>query len=447
MKVILADDEKSIRVTLGDDIREAGFDVETFDNGEDAYKKISEEGCDVLICDLKMPGMDGISLLKAAAELHPMMKGILITGFGTVETAVEAMKFGAYDYVLKPFLNEKIIHMLENIVSMHEMFIENRELKKKFGKLAGEYLQFHGMIGISEPIQAVFRKIENIAPTDASVLIEGESGTGKELAARAVHELSARSGREMVVLSCAASPESLVEDELFGHEAGAYTGAVAMKKGKVERADGSTLFIDDIDDMSLNTQAKMIRVLQEHQFERVGGTEVLSADFRIIAASKLNLKKLVQEGSFREDLFFRLNIIPLHLPALRDRPGDAELLANFFRDKYSKRDDAFFSEETLRLIRTYSWPGNVRELENAVIRATALAGDREAELRKDYIFQEYEADGAEIKPLGEAVIEFEREYIGKVLKSTGSHRQKTADLLGISRKTLWEKMKSFGIEE
>jgi len=447
MNIVLADDEKSIRITLGDDIRDAGHPVSVFENGKEAHEYIREHGCGLLICDLKMPGMDGISLLKSVKEQYPSARVILITGYGTVETAVEAMKYGAFDYVVKPFLNEKIINMIDNIDAMQKMCEENEELRKKVTSLSRNVVEFEGMVGTSPEMQKVFKKIENIAPTDANVLIEGESGTGKELAAKAVHNLSVRNGSPIVVLSCASTPDNLLEDELFGHEPGAFTGAVQMKKGKFERADGSTLFIDDIDDMSTGTQVKLVRVLQERKFERLGGTELISADFRVITATKVNLKERMEQGTFREDLFFRLNIIPLVLPPLRERDGDIELLANYFKNKYARNSDAFFSEETLRLIRTYSWPGNIRELENAVIRATVLCGEREAELKKEYIFQEYEAEGGEIEDLQTAVKRFEKGYVRKALEQNGFHRTQCAEMLGISRKTLWEKMKLYGIED
>jgi DNA-binding NtrC family response regulator len=446
MKVVLVDDEKSIRVTLGDGIKDAGYEASVFDDGQKAYAHIKENGCDVIVCDLKMPGMDGINLLKSVKEIYPTVQVILITGYGTVETAVEAMKYGAYDYVVKPFINDKIIHMLNNIAAMHKMYDENQELKRKFDKLSDGFIQFYGMVGTSGQMQEVFRMIENVAPTDANVLIEGESGTGKELAARAIHELSTRKNKPITVLSCSSTPDSLLEDELFGHEPGAYTGAVKKKKGKFERADGSTLFIDDIDDMSLGTQVKLVRVLQERTFERLGGNELISADFRIITASKVNLKKQVEKNLFREDLFFRLNIIPIKLPRLREREGDIELLANFFKQKYARNSKAYFSEETIRLMKGYSWPGNVRELENAVLRASVLCGDREEELKKEYIFQEYEPEDVETRELNDAVKQFEREYITKALQRTGFHKSKCSEALGISRKTLWEKIKQYGIE-
>lgn len=447
MNIVLADDEKSIRITLRDAVREAGHTVSVFDNGQTACEYITDNGCDLLICDMKMPGMDGLSLLKSVKEQYPSTRVILITGYGTVETAVEAMKYGAFDYVVKPFMNEKIIHMINNIADMQRVFSENEELKKRVHSVPPTSAEFAGMVGTSSNMQEVFRKIENIAPTDASVLIEGESGTGKELAARAIHSLSTRKDRDITVLSCAATPNNLLEDELFGHEEGAYTGAVKRKKGKFERADGSTLFIDDIDDMSLETQVKLVRVLQERTFERLGGSELISADFRIITATKVNLKKRMNSGSFREDLFFRLNIIPLKLPPLRDRMGDIELLANYFKSKYTRNREAFFSEETLRIMKTYKWPGNVRELENAVLRAAVLCGEREAELKKEYIFQEYEPEADEIGDLQAAVKQYEKNYIQNALERTDFHKTNCAELLGISRKTLWEKIKSYNIEE
>lgn len=443
MKVVLVDDEKSIRITLGDDISEAGYTLSLFEDGSEAFESIKKSGCDVLISDLKMPGMDGVTLLQSVKKLFPLIKVILITGYGTIENAVAAMKYGAYDYVVKPFMNEKIINMLKNIEDMHRVYDENLELKKQVSRLSDDNLGFHGMVGTSTIVQDMFKKIQHAAQTDANVLIEGESGTGKELVAKAIHAVSSRKDEEMIVLSCAACPESLLEDELFGHEIGAFTGANSRKKGKFERAHRSTLFIDDIDDMSLNTQVKLVRILQERTFERLGGTELVSSDFRILTASKASLKKLVDEGTFREDLFFRLNILRIQLPPLREREGDIELLAHYFKSKYASSNDCYFSEETLRLISTYSWPGNVRELENAIIRAAAMCDDREQELKKENIFQ-FEETGS-ILVLNEATKRFEREHIIKVLKKVGYHRSQAAEMLGISRKTLWEKMKSYDI--
>jgi DNA-binding NtrC family response regulator len=447
MKVVLADDEKSIRITLGDEIRDAGHELAVFDNGAAALEHIRTRGCDALVCDLQMPGLDGLALQKQALETNPLVKVILITGYGTVETAVAAMKAGAYDYVLKPFVNAKIVHMLANIADLDRFRRENAALRVRVreGGGAGATLAFHGMVGTSPAVQDVFRRIEQVAPTDANVLVEGESGTGKELVARAIHALSPRRERDIVVLSCAASPETLIEDELFGHEPGAFTGALNRKQGKFERADGSTLFIDDIDDMSLNTQVKLVRVLQEHTFERLGGTGLIRTDFRVIAASKQNLRRLVEARRFREDLFFRLNIIPIALPPLRERPGDIELLAHYFKDIHGRDPGYFFTEDTLRRLRSYAWPGNVRELENAILRAVTLCGAREQELRPEYIFQSYDAVPAADRPLGQALADFEKQFIAQVLRATGNHKTRAAEILGISRKTLWEKLKGYGL--
>ncbi|MBN2492823.1 MAG: sigma-54-dependent Fis family transcriptional regulator, partial [Planctomycetes bacterium] len=365
MKILLAEDEESIAVPLADDIEAAGGRITVARDGLEAARHLEETVFDVLITDVRMPGMEGTDLLRAVAERQPETAVIVVTGFGTVESAVEAMRLGAHDYILKPFYNEDILLRLAKLRELRALQRENRRLREQLAEIEG----LDRIVGKSEPMQQLFKAIRTVARTDANVLITGESGTGKELVSLALHRNSPRREKPFVPLSCAALPATLLEDELFGHEKGSFTDAHRQKIGRFEKAHGGTLFLDDIDDMELPTQVKLLRVLQERVIERLGGEEPIAVDIRVIAATKVVLADKVHEGSFREDLFYRLNVVPLQIPPLRRRTEDIPLLTYHFIEKHGGQGRFEVSDEVLQRMCAYVWPGNVRELENAVQRA------------------------------------------------------------------------------
>ena len=378
----------------------------------------------------------------------------MITAFGSVETAVEAMKQGAYDYVTKPFSMEELILIVKRLIELRVLEDENIYLKQKIE----EKYDFSGIIGKSEKILEVFEKIKIVSPTDTTVLIAGESGTGKELVANAIHYNSPRKGEAFIKVSCAALPETLLEAELFGHERGAFTGALKQKKGRFELAHKGTLFLDEIGEITQAVQVKLLRVLQEREFERLGGTETIEVDVRIICATQRDLKKEVQKGNFREDLYYRLNVVPIYLPPLRERKEDILLLAEHFLEAFSKQMNKpviELSNIVKELLLKYDYPGNVRELENAIKRAITLCRDGEiqpGDLPEDIcrMYNEGFTIGEEInisEPLSDAISFFEKQYIIKVLDETKGNKTLAAKVLGISRKTLWEKCKAYGLNK
>ncbi|MHC4472012.1 MAG: sigma-54-dependent transcriptional regulator [Planctomycetota bacterium] len=447
MDILLADDERAISITLKDDLMQAEHRVTAVLDGIAARDELDSNRFDVLITDIKMPGMDGMELLKYAKDHHPQTEVIVITGYGTIESAVEAMKSGAFEYILKPFYNEEIIHLLERIGEIKHLRQENIALKAELG----QRYQLDNMLGRSKVMREVFRRVTTVAPTDSNVLVEGESGTGKELIAKAIHHNSDRKGGAFVAFSCAEMPDTLLEDALFGHEEGAFTGAQDVRKGLFERARGGTLFLDEIDDTPLTVQVKLLRVLQEREFERLGGQESIPVDVRLVAATKIDLGDAVREGEFREDLYYRLNVVPLRLPPLREREGDVRLLAEHFVERYGKGRGYEVPEEVMAKMERFSWPGNVRQLENAVERAIALAGESN-ELKEEHLLWDLRSGTAtgngsgRVQTLDEARREAEVKTIRAVLEHAEGHKAQAAKILGISRKNLWEKMRDYGIE-
>jgi DNA-binding NtrC family response regulator len=441
LNVLLADDEKAIAITLGDALRGAGHAVTVVHDGSAAAAAVQDQVFDVVVSDVRMPGLDGMTVLRRAKARDPRTEVILVTGFATVESAVEAMKAGAFHYVQKPFYNEDIVRLLERIQQL-------RALRPA----AEEPVALEGIVGTSEAMRKVFEVLKRAAPSDAGILIEGESGTGKELAARAVHELSPRRGKPFVPVACAAIPETLLESELFGHEKGAFTDARERRIGKFERAHTGTVFLDDIDDMPLAMQVKLLRVLQEKEIERLGGARPIPVDVRVVAATKVDLMDAVREGEFREDLYWRLNVVNVQLPPLRERPGDIRPLADHFVRLYGRGRPLRIPEETLVEMDRYFWPGNVRELENAVERAIALA-EPDGVLAKEHLLRS-RGDrpapgpaGGTVRTLREAGAAAEKDAILAALRLTAGHRARAAKVLGISRKSLWEKMRHYGVED
>ncbi len=446
LDVLLVDDEEIIRVTLADDLAEAGHRVSSLADGDAALAALARNVYDVVITDLRMPGADGLAVLKAARERSDRTEVILITAHGTIESAVDAMRLGAFHYVLKPFLNDEILLLLARISRVRKLEEQNRSLSADLGRIEG----FENVVGTSPAMVEVLKVVRTVAPTDASILIEGESGTGKEVIARAIHRNSQRRHGPFVALSCAALPESLLEAELFGHERGAFTDARKERHGRFELANGGTLFLDDVDDLSMPVQVKLLRALQERVIERVGGEKPVPVDIRVVTATKSSLTERMEQGKFREDLYYRLNVVPLRLPPLRERSEDVPLLVRHFVERFAPGARFEVPSDVMDALCLYPWPGNVRELENAVERAIAMAGDSTVLRREHLLLPAARFRGAtELRGLGtlkEVVAQAEKEHIVRVLKTTGNHKAQAAELLGISRKNLWEKMKDYGIE-
>jgi two-component system response regulator PilR (NtrC family) len=448
MKILLADDERSIAVTLGDALRGAGHAVTVVADGEQALQTLQIDSFDCVITDIRLPKADGLKVLRRAKELNPSTRVILITAYASVEDAVAAIKDGAEDYIQKPFFNDDVIVRLKKLERLRSLEQENTQLKEE---LAGRR-QFGALVGKAPKMQAVYDLVKSVAASEVNVLIEGESGTGKELVAEAIHYNSTRRGKPLVKMSCSVFPETLIEDELFGHVKGAYTDAKTDKSGRFERAHTGTIFIDDIDDLQPIPQVKMLRVLQEREFERLGGSEPIKVDVRVVVATKRDLWQLVQANQFREDLFHRLNVVKVRIPPLRERSEDIPLLVGHFMKKFSKGREFAVTAEVLEALQGYSWPGNVRELEHAIERAIALAGN-DLTLKKEHLLRPLHMAGTDVPPTGklatmkEMVAEAETRHIKSVVAYTQGHRGEAARILGITRKNLWEKMKEYGIKD
>jgi DNA-binding NtrC family response regulator len=446
MRVLLAEDEITIAVTLGDALSDAGHEMRIAADTDTALALLESFQPEALITDIRMPGKGGMAVLARSIELDPTRPVIVTTGYGSIDQAVEAMRLGARNYVQKPFRDESIVAMLATFAQVRSLEAANAALRAELRSHAA----FEGIVGASAPMRAVFERIRTVAPSDVTVLIEGESGTGKERVARALHNASLRAEGPFVALSCAALPESLLEDELFGHVRGAFTDARKDKRGRFELADGGTFFLDDIDDMPLPVQVKLLRVLQERTVERLGAERTLTIDIRIVAATKLPLLEHVRAGKFREDLYYRINVVPIQLPPLRARDGDIPLLLEHFIARHGGGRRLKVADSTLATLARHTWPGNVRELENAVQRAIALAGERDELSLADLVPLDPRWRGAtevttEVRPLRDVLREMESAHIRRALEACGGHRSQTADLLGISRKVLWEKMRDLDL--
>jgi len=444
--ILVVDDEKSIRDSLEGVLGDEGYEVSSAASAEAALKRVRQgQPPDLVLLDIWLPGMDGIEALKELKSSNPDIPVIMISGHGTVETAVRATKLGAYDFLEKPLSLEKVVLTVEHALERERLRLENREL------IAGQMKGFE-MLGSSRSMQELKRGIERAAPTNSWVLITGENGTGKELVARNIHFLSNRSARPFVAVNCAAIPEELIESELFGHERGAFTGAVSSKKGKFDMADGGTLFLDEIGDMSLKTQAKVLRILEERSFERVGGTRSITVDVRVIAATNKDLKEEITRGNFREDLYYRLNVIPFYVPPLRERGADIALFIRHFLEEFSRetaRDVPRITNEAMKWLLGYHWPGNVRELRNLMERLVIMApaGEISAEDIPAYIRGgKAAAESGWVSTLKDARKEFERDFIVRKLEENDGNVARTAEVIGVERSHLYRKMKSYGIE-
>jgi DNA-binding NtrC family response regulator len=450
-RILIADDHDSLRRGLARALAESGHDVDEASNGNMAIEKVHEGGFDVVVSDLKMGGADGLDVLRTTRALHPTTAVILMTAFGSVHTAVEAMRIGAFDYVPKPFEIEEMEVKIEKA-------IEHRRLQHEIDYLRHtqqDIYQFERIIGSSGALKRVLDIVRKVARSNTTVLIRGETGTGKELIAGAIHHNSLRAARNFVKVNCAALQENLLESELFGHEKGAFTGADKQRIGRFEQADGGTLFLDEVGDMSANTQAKILRVLQEHEFERLGGTRTIRVDVRLIAATNRNLAAMVGAGQFREDLYYRLNVVSVDMPPLRERKEDIPALAEFFVHRFAgelKKRIEGLQPDALKLLMRFNWPGNIRELENALERAALLAegrfiGAEDLHLGDQPTVTDYgdAAPVVKLPPTGIALEEIERQALTEALKMSNWVQKDAAELLHISPRVINYKIKTLGI--
>jgi len=440
--LLVADDDPGLRESLERTLTREGYRVVLASDGRAALERVQAGGVDLIVTDLRMPGLTGLELLRAAKAIMPDVDVILLTAFGTVEEAVKAMKDGAYDFLTKPFRREQLIKLVDKALERRDLIEQNRALKKQLDDIRAK----GQMIGASPSFRRMLTLVEQIADSSATILIQGESGTGKELVARTIHERSARRNGPFVAVNCAALPETLLESELFGYEKGAFTGAAGRKEGRFELANGGTLFLDEVADLSLITQPKILRVLQEGEFERLGGTRSLQVDVRIVAATNQDLSEMVKEKRFREDLYYRLNVITVRVPPLRERHEDIRVLAQHYLRVYAAKNGRKlegFSNEALERLESYAWPGNVRELENLIERTVLLA-------RKDRIDAEdlpEEVAGVKRPPrdailelVGTPLADIEQRLLDETLRITGGNKTQAAKLLGIDVRTVARKL-------
>lgn len=443
--ILVVDDQESMRDSCQQSLSRKGYEVDTANNGEEGLDLLKKKSYDLVILDLKMPGLNGIDVLKKIKENDPEIVVIVITGHATIESAVDAMKYGAFDFIPKPFTPESLRIIVKRALDTREITLENVLLRNELKKGLGSEI----IIGTDKSMEAVEQLVRKVGPTDTTVLITGESGTGKEVIARAIHQYSSRNGKPFVAVDCGSLVESLFESELFGHVKGSFTGATETKYGRFELANGGTLFFDEIGNVSLSVQAKLLRVLQEREVTKVGSSQIVKVDVRIIAATNKDLAEVVKAGTFREDLFYRLSVVPITLPPLRERRGDISLLANHFLRKYNNKrgkNIKAISKPAMKALVEYDWPGNVRELENAIERAVVLT-ENEVIAPADLLYygltvESGDSDSGKIRSLAD----MERDHIAKTLKVFDGHKGETAEALGIDRKTLRMKLKAYGIE-
>ncbi len=457
--VLVVDDSSDIRLTMAEVLKAKGFSVESASDGQEAIELLGNRFFDIVLTDLSMPRKTGMDVLRYVTQHSPETICIIITGFGSIQGAVEALKIGAYDYLCKPIKPDEVTILIDKALEVRNLKRENKNLKKELKTRYG----FDNIVGNSKAMQEVFGLVEKVADTDSTVLITGESGTGKELIAHAIHYASDRKEGPFIPVNCAAIPEELLESELFGHEKGAFTHAIKTRIGRFELANKGTIFLDEIGEMSPSLQVKLLRVLQERKFERVGGAKTISVDIRVVAATNQDLEKAVKEGRFREDLFYRLNVIPIHVPPLRERRSDIPLLAKHFLKKYCKGKKKCvegITDEALEILSRYNWPGNVRELENIIERMVILTNGSMI-TKEDLPYQIIEKAGDTLSvrgmaadvlefpedglSLSQAVSELEKRLILKALERTGGVKNRAAKLLKMNRTTLIEKMKKLGL--
>jgi two-component system, NtrC family, response regulator AtoC len=453
--LLLVEDEAALREVVAEQLADHGFAVRQAESGEAAVAALAEFAFDIIVTDLRLPGIDGSAVVEAAVSRYPDIIAIVVTGYGTVKDAVASIKRGASDFVNKPFQIDELLHALESALEQRRLKSENAYLRAQLE----ERYRFEGVIGKGRAMSRLFQLLETVAPTSSTILITGETGTGKEVVARAIHQGSTRRAQRFVAINCTAIPETLLEAELFGHVRGAFTGAVGNRQGRLEQAHRGTLFLDEVGNMSAALQMKLLRVLQEREFERVGESHTTKVDVRIIAATNSDLRRLVADGQFREDLFYRLNVIPVELPPLRDRKEDIPLLVQHFLDKFraegiaagASRAPLTVAQDAMRRLMSYSWPGNVRQLENAVERAVAISAGRaqidaadlpaEVQQAREPALTSTMALPDEGLDLEVFVATVERELIQRSLERTGGNKGQAARLLNLKRTTLVEKLK------
>ncbi len=450
MRILLIEDEKITRISLSNTLKKEGYQVSSSETAREGLELFRKQPFDVVITDLRLPGMSGLDVLKEVKKHSPDCTVIVMTAYGTVETAVEALKQGAYDYLTKPFSPDKLLSMLQHVQQFHRVLDENIRLKKRL-----KLFEHRVLVGNSPPMRRLMETIQHVARHDYTVLIQGESGTGKELVARALHYHSPRREKPFVPVNCAVIPETLLESELFGHEKGAFSGAIRQHIGYFERANHGTLFIDDIDDLPMPLQVKLLRVLQEREFHRVGGTEAVQVDVRVIAATKIDLKERVEQNLFREDLYYRLNIIPIRVPPLRERKEDIPALFEHFLEKHGAREKiSLLTPDLLRRLMAYHWPGNVRELENIVERFIALSDMKN--LHPETLLPDLAVAPAPVEsstvsedvypPYQQFMEAKEQEIIRWALQKANGNVSRAAELLQLPRSTLRSKMERLGMQ-
>jgi len=447
--LLLVDDEEALRGVVAERLADEGYEVTEAADGEAAVKALDGFAFDVIVSDLRLPGVDGRAVIETALTRYPGIVAIVVTGYGTVKDAVDMTKLGVADFIAKPFQFDELMHVLNSALEQKRLKSENAYLHQQLDERFG----LASMAGKSPPMRALFQLIETVAPSAATILITGETGTGKEMVARAIHQTSPRHRGRFVAINVSAIPETLLDAELFGHARGAFTGAVAMRQGRLEQADGGTLFLDEVGTMPMPLQMKMLRVLQEREFERIGDTRTIKVDVRIVAATNADLSKMVKEGTFREDLYYRLNVIPVHIAPLRERIEDIPLLVQTFVKKFAPDRDVTVAQDAMRRLMAYAWPGNVRQLENAVERAIAMSGSRTqievGDLPSDLQVTgeaaskpvvDLPADGVDLPAL---IAQIEKDIIERALTRTEQNKGAAARLLGLKRTTLVEKVKRF----
>ena len=450
--LLLVEDEAPLREAWTAQLTDAGFEVAQAATGEEALDRLSGFAFDVVVTDLRLPGIDGVQVLDAARERYPDIVVVVVTGYGTVRDAVETLKRGAADFITKPFQFDVLLHVLQGTLERHRLRAENAYLRSQ---LDARY-RFDGLVGRSQAMHALLQMLETVAATSSTILIQGETGTGKELVARAIHHNSPRRHQRFVALNCSAIPETLLEAELFGHVRGAFTGAVGNRQGRFEQAHRGTLFLDEVGTMSASLQARLLRVLQEREFERVGDSQTTKVDVRVIAATNADLARMVKDGTFREDLYYRLNVIPIHLPPLRERREDIPLLVHHFVEHFGRaadppRMDVTVSQEAMRVLMAYDWPGNIRQLENVVERALALSPGR-TQIDRAVLPPELLQAPSALEPAAGAfpddgldftavVGKIERDLISRALERASGNKLQAARLLNLKRTTLVEKLK------
>ncbi|MBI1820645.1 MAG: sigma-54-dependent Fis family transcriptional regulator [Nitrospirae bacterium] len=448
ISILIVDDEVNIRTALAKILEKQGYKPETAENGQVALSRLENAFYHLVITDLKMADLNGLELLKKVKEHSPETEVVVMTAYGTIETAVNAIKAGAYDYLTKPVDKELLLLLIDKALERQSLSVENKRLRESL-KIKN---RFEEMIGKSNVLKQIYETIDQVVESDATVLITGESGTGKELVARAIHQQSGRRDKPFITINCGALPETLFESEVFGYEKGAFTGAVSSKTGRFELADGGILFLDEIGELNLKNQVDFLRVLETKEFRRLGGTKLIHVDVRFIAATNRNLLQAIENKTFREDLYYRLNVVPIHLPPLRERKEDIPLLVEFFLREFRSiyhREEKTVSPGTMRLLVNYSWPGNIRQLKNVIERVVIMVRDKT--LLPEHLPVEIQEDTAKEKtmtiPLGKSLEEVEKEVIQKTLSEITHHREKAAKILGISLRALHYKIKNYGIED